>query len=88
MTMAAYDAEVSENTEVAIYQWLWEVCSTKLLQGPIVFGGRGVIVQIDESLFRHKPKLTDSSRYYVTFLIDDYAYAQVVSRFAGHGKWA
>ena len=33
-------------------------------------------------------QLTDSSRYYVTFLIDDYAYAQVVSRFAGHGKWA
>jgi hypothetical protein len=33
------------------------VCSTKLLQTPIVLGGRGIVVQIDESLFRHKVKV-------------------------------
>ena len=41
-----------------MYRWLREVCSTKLLQTPIVLGGRGVIVQIDESLFRHKVKVS------------------------------
>ena len=57
--MAAYDSEISENTAVAIYQWLREVCSTKLLNTRIVLGGPGVIVQIDESLFRHKPKVRE-----------------------------
>ena len=43
---------------VDIYQWLQEVCSTKLLATPIQLGGTGVVVQIDESLFRHKPKVS------------------------------
>ena len=30
---------------------------TKLLQTPIILDGRGVVVQIDESQFRHKPKV-------------------------------
>ena len=33
------------------------VCSTKSLQLPITLGGPGVIVQIDESQFKHKPKV-------------------------------
>ena len=53
---AAMEAEVSEPSAIAIYQWLREVCSTKLLQQPIRLGGPGKIVQIDESLMRHKPK--------------------------------
>ena len=57
VTEMAQEAEVAENTACDIYQWLREVCSTKLLQTPIVLGGPGVIVQIDESQFKHKPKV-------------------------------
>ena len=32
-------------------------CSTKLLQSPIVLGGVGKVVQIDESIFNHKTKV-------------------------------
>ena len=54
---AAMEAEVDRGTAVDVYCWLQEVCSTKLLSTPIVLGGAGVVVQIDESLFRHKPKV-------------------------------
>ena len=41
-----------------IYQYFRDICSWKLLQdAPLKLGGPGVIVQIDESLFRHKPKV-------------------------------
>ena len=49
--------EVDDNTACAAYQWLREVCSTKLLGLNIKLGGQGQVVQIDESLFRHKPKV-------------------------------
>lgn len=58
VTEAAQEAEVDKNTAVDVYRWLREVCSTKLLPMPMVLGGPGVVVQIDESLFRHKPKVT------------------------------
>lgn len=52
------EAEVDKNTAIDIYQWLREVCTTRLIQDPpIVLGGPGLTVQIDESLFRHKPKV-------------------------------
>ena len=54
VTAAAEEAEVTEATACAVYQWLREVCTTKLLQTPIQLGGPGIVVQIDESLFRHK----------------------------------
>ena len=57
MTDAMEQAEVDTRTAVDVYQWLREVCTTKLLQTPIILGGPGIIVQIDESLFRHKPKV-------------------------------
>ena len=57
VTDAAKIAEVDENTAVDVYQWLREVCSTKLLNTPILLGGPGVTVQIDESQFCHKPKV-------------------------------
>ena len=58
VTSVADDIEVSRSSAIDSYQWLWEVCSTKLLQNPIELGGPGKIVQIDESLFRHKqPKV-------------------------------
>ena len=49
--------EVDDNTACAAYQWLREVCSTKLLGLDIKLGGQGQVVQIDESLFRHKSKV-------------------------------
>ena len=57
VTDAMDEAEVQSRTAVDIYQWFREVCTTKLLQTSIVLGGPGVVVQIDESLFRHKPKV-------------------------------
>ena len=54
---AAEEAKVNKSTACEVYRWFREVCSTKLLQSPIVLGGPGVIVQVDESLFRHKPKV-------------------------------
>ena len=61
VTDAAKIAEVDVNTAVDVYRWLREVCSTKLLQTPIVLGGPGIVVQINESQFRHKPKVTHYS---------------------------
>ena len=57
VTDAARDAEVDEGTAIDVYRWLREVCSTTLLNTPIVLGGPGVVVEIDESQFRHKPKV-------------------------------
>ena len=54
---AATGAELTEATSYQVYQWLREVCSTTLLQTLFVLRGPGVIVQIDESQFHHKPKV-------------------------------
>ena len=52
------EADVDEHTAIDVYQWLREVCSGRLMHDPpIVLGGQGTILQIDESLFRHKPKI-------------------------------
>ena len=53
---AAEEASVGRDTAINVYQWLREVCSTKLLGITIRLGGPGTVVQIDESLFQHKPK--------------------------------
>ena len=58
VSLAQLDAEVAPHTAVDAYQWLRDVCSSQLLQAPIKLGGEGVIVQVDESLFRHKPKVS------------------------------
>ena len=58
VTDTAEDAQVEEKTAIDVYQWLREVCSTRLIRdGPAILGGAGVVVQVDESLFRHKPKV-------------------------------
>ena len=60
VTDACEEAEVTEHTAIDMYQWLREVCSQTLLNGPpIILGGQQTVVQIDESLFRHKPKVSD-----------------------------
>ena len=55
---AAEEAEVDEKTAIQIYQYCRDICSWRLLNhdSPLMLGGPGVVVQIDESLFRHKPK--------------------------------
>ena len=57
VTDAASEAEVTEVSACAVYQWLREVCSTHLLHTLIRLGGPSVVVQIDESLMNHKPKV-------------------------------
>ena len=57
VTDAMEEAEVSKRVAVDVYQWLNEICSTRLNRQNIQLGGPGSIVQIDESLFRHKPKV-------------------------------
>ena len=74
VTEVAKVAEVDVNTAVDVYRWLREVCSTKLLQTPIVLGGPGIVVQIDESQFCHKPKVTltlldHSIKHYPVYII-------------------
>ena len=59
VTDAMEEAVVDKHTAIKIYQWLQEVCTTKLLSSPIILGGAGVVVQIDELLFRHKPKVNE-----------------------------
>ena len=54
---AVQEADVSNRTAIDVYQWLREVCSTTLLAQPIILGGTVHAVQIDESLFWHKPKV-------------------------------
>ena len=57
VTDMAMEVEITERSACDIYNWLREVCSTRMLRMPIVLGGPGNIVQIDESLFEHKPKV-------------------------------
>ena len=52
VTDAAREAEVTEATACAVYQWL-----SRLLHTPIRFGGPGIVVQIDKTLMNHKPKV-------------------------------
>ena len=63
------EAEIDKHNAIDMYQWLREVCTTRLLNDPpIVLGGPGIIVQIDESLFRHKPKVLHQSIVWVNSL--------------------
>ena len=55
VTDAELQLEIYREIACNIYQWLREICSTKLLATPIV---PGKVVQIDESLFNHKPKVS------------------------------
>lgn len=57
VTQAAKQVVISEKRCIDLYQWFRDVCSDKLLSAPIVLGGPGKTVQIDESLFTHTPKV-------------------------------
>ena len=51
VTQTVEEADVSKHIAVGVYQWIREVCSTKLMSQSIQLGGPGHSVQIDESLF-------------------------------------
>ena len=57
VTDAACEAVVTEATACAVYQWLREVCTNRLLHTQIRLCGPGIVVQIDESLMNLKPKV-------------------------------
>ena len=57
VSATAEEAKVGRDTAVNVYQWLREICTTKLLSTSLQLGGPGKVVQIDENLFRHKPKV-------------------------------
>ena len=67
MIDAAQEAEVDERTAI---QACWDICSWRLLNrdAPLMLGGPGVVVQIDESLFRHNPKYIELTVYPSTIM--------------------
>ena len=48
---------VSQNPIIDCCSFLLDICSWKLLKDSIILGGPGCTVQIDKSLFKHKPKV-------------------------------
>ena len=48
---AADEANVDEKTAIQAYQYCRDICSWRLLNhdAPLMLGGQGVVVQIDES---------------------------------------
>ena len=58
VTKAAKHTKTSLGTAITVFQWFREICSARLIRdGPAQLGGPGRIVEIDESCFRHKPKV-------------------------------
>ena len=55
---AAQEDEVQEKTAIQVYQYLRDICSWRLMS-MLALGSPGGIVQIDESLFRHKPEVSE-----------------------------
>ena len=51
--------KVTEATAIQAYQYFRDICSWRLLtlDSPLMVGGPGVVIQIDESQFGHKPKV-------------------------------
>ena len=84
VTKAGEEAKTAKNTAIQSYQYLRDICSWRLtsVDSPLLLGGQGVVVQIDESLFRHKPKVNISlftftcrynytSTYICSIIVDD-----------------
>ena len=53
---AAETLDLSRQSVQQHFLFLREICSAHLLANPMTLGGRNIVVKIDESLFRHKPK--------------------------------
>ena len=55
---AITDAKIGKKMGINIYQWCRDICSWTLINGPpILLGGPGAIIQIDESVFTHQGKV-------------------------------
>ena len=82
---AAEEAQVQEK----VYQWLCEVCSTRLITSrPVVLGGPGAVVQIDESLFRHKPKVAhNNNTIYIQVEITNFIVFRIIEEELQPGKF-
>ena len=61
MSDTCEELKILEKTAIQAYQHFRHihVCSWRLLthDSPLMLGGPGIVVQIDASLFRHKPKV-------------------------------
>ena len=68
---AAQEAEVEKKSAIQVYQYFRDICSWWLLNrdAPLLLGSPGAIVQIDESLFRHKPKVAASKSFFSEYSI-------------------
>ena len=51
------DGECSTTTAVDAYYLIRDIYTGKLLASPVLLGGPGIVVQIDESLMRHNHKV-------------------------------
>ena len=60
VTDAAEKANVSRVSAIQAFQYIRNICSWRLtsIDAPLMLGGDGIVVQIDESLFHHKPKVS------------------------------
>ena len=56
---ATTDVKIGKKMGINIYQWCRDICSWTLINSgsPILLGGPGAIVQIDESVFTHQGKV-------------------------------
>ena len=58
VTSAARNSETSMVTAINVYQWLWEVCSQRLIRdGLAQLGRRGKVVEVDETASNTNLKL-------------------------------
>ena len=59
MTDTAEEAKVLETTAIQVYKYFRDICSWRLVthDSPALLGGPSVVVQVDESLFSHLPKV-------------------------------
>ena len=59
VTDAAEEAKITKAAAIQQYQYFRDICSWRLVNHdtPLMLGGPGVVVQIEESLFHHKPKV-------------------------------
>ena len=75
LTDLADEAEISEGAVCGIYPRIGEVCSTTLLQTPIV-----IVVQADDSHFRHRPKRLVLHNLAIMRIINNYCLFLAVPR--------
>lgn len=58
---AAETTGISERTTIQVYQYIRDICTTKLLHTPPRLSGPGVVIQINESLFLPQGKVQPRS---------------------------